>query len=260
MLELSAPVTLQLGESLLLELHQKQPKPFASDIFGLVCRQPMPKHCVSGRVLGAAPPNDIGDILTFSSLEKRDEETKEKLFAYFKSVAPETADARKQLADARKAKEDFEEPIPRCLISATNAEPRTVRILSRGNFLDESGQIVQPALPGYLTQAKETTEGRRLNRLDLANWLVSRQNPLTARVVMNRLWKQFFGVGLSKVVDDLGSQGEMPPNQPLLDWLASEFMDSGWDMKHMVRLIVNSYAYQQNASRAPRRNFRRATR
>ena len=66
-------------------------------------------------------------------------------------------------------------------------------------------------------------------------------------MVVNRLWKQFFGVGLSKVVDDLGAQGELPPNQPLLDWLACEFMDSGWDVKHMIRLIVNSDAYQQTS-------------
>ena len=64
---------------------------------------------------------------------------------------------------------------------------------------------------------------------------------------MNRLWKQFFGLGLSRVVDDLGAQGELPPNQPLLDWLACEFMDSGWDMKHMIRLIVNSDTYQQTS-------------
>jgi hypothetical protein len=86
-----------------------------------------------------------------------------------------------------------------------------------------------------------------LNRLDLANWLVSRENPLTARVVMNRLWKQFFGLGLSRVVDDLGAQGELPPDQPLLDWLACEFMDCGWDLKHMIRLMVNSDAYQRTS-------------
>jgi hypothetical protein len=241
-LELSAPATLQPGESLLLELRQNNPgRSLGHFRVGVTTNS----EALRGP-LGASPPNDIADLL-ISPLEKRDEEAKEKVFTYFKSVAPETADARKQLADARKAKEDFEEPIPRCLISATNSQPRTVRILARGNFLDETGQIVEPALPGYLVNSKEMPEGRRLNRLDLANWLVSRQNPLTARVVMNRLWKQFFGVGLSKAVDDLGSQGEMPLNQPLLDWLASEFMDSGWDMKHMVRLIVNSYAYQQTS-------------
>jgi hypothetical protein len=84
-----------------------------------------------------------------------------------------------------------------------------------------------------------------LTRLDLARWLVSRDNPLTARTFVNRLWKQFFGTGLSKSLDDLGSQGEWPANPELLDWLACEFMDSGWDVKNMVRLIVTSRTYRQ---------------
>jgi hypothetical protein len=84
----------------------------------------------------------------------------------------------------------------------------------------------------------------------LAKWLVSRDNPLTARTVMNRLWKQFFGTGVSKVLDDLGAQGETPANLALLDWLACEFMDSGWDMKHMVRSIVTSQTYRQVSTAA----------
>ena len=84
-------------------------------------------------------------------------------------------------------------------------------------------------------------------RLDLARWLVSRDHPLTARVVMNRLGKQFFGAGLSRVLDDLGTQGEPPLHPELLDWLACEFMDSQWDMQHMVRTIVTSATYRQSA-------------
>src|SRR5581483_10974368 len=137
-------------------------------------------------------------------------------------------------------------------VSATNHQPRTVRILPRGNFLVETGEIVQPALPQYLAPSNNISDGRRLNRLDLANFLISRDNPLTARVVMNRLWKQFFGLGLSRVVDDLGAQGELPPNQPLLDWLACEFMDSGWDMKHMIRVIVTSQTYRQVSTATPK--------
>jgi hypothetical protein len=91
-------------------------------------------------------------------------------------------------------------------------------------------------------------EGRELTRLDLADWLVSRENPLTARAMMNRLWQQFFGIGLSRVLDDLGAQGEPPVNPELLDWLACEFMDSGWDLKHMVRLIVTSHTYRQSSA------------
>ena len=115
--------------------------------------------------------------------------------------------------------------------------------------MDKSGEVVQPHVPHFLQAAR--TGGRRPTRLDLAQWLVSRDNPLTARVVVNRLWKLYFGVGLSKVLIDIGSQGEVPPNQELLDWLAVEFMDSGWDVKHMVRLMVTSSAYRQSSLPRP---------
>jgi hypothetical protein len=139
--------------------------------------------------------------------------------------------------------------LPKCLVSVSTAQKRTVRLLPRGNWLDESGEVMQPALPQFLPQPKAT--GRELTRLDLAQWLVSPENPLTARAAMNRLWKQFFGAGLSRVLDDLGAQGEPPANPALLDWLACEFRDSGWDMKHMVRTIVNSATYRQVSTATP---------
>lgn len=129
--------------------------------------------------------------------------------------------------------------------------PLTVRLLPRGNWLDESGPVVLPATPSFLPARLESTEERRLTRLDLANWLVSHDNPITPRAVMNRLWALFFGTGLSAVVDDLGSQGELPTHPELLDWLACEFRDSGWDMKHMIRLIVTSDAYRRSSSLQP---------
>jgi hypothetical protein len=138
---------------------------------------------------------------------------------------------------------------PKCLVSISTTDRRTVRILPRGNWMDESGEVLKPAVPHYLPQPAVT--GRELNRLDLAQWLVSRDNPLTARTVMNRLWKQFFGTGLSRMPEDLGTQGELPPNQPLLDWLACEFMDSGWDTKHMVKTIVMSSTYRQVSAATP---------
>jgi hypothetical protein len=127
-------------------------------------------------------------------------------------------------------------------------KPRTVRILPRGNFLVETGDIVQPAFPGYLKASWKNFDKPTLTRLDLANWLVSAENPLTARVEVNRLWKQFFGAGIAKSLDDFGAQGEPPKNQELLDWLACEFMESGWDVKHMVRLLVNSRTYRQTST------------
>ncbi|RFC44562.1 MAG: Protein of unknown function DUF1553/DUF1549/Planctomycete cytochrome C [Verrucomicrobia bacterium] len=147
------------------------------------------------------------------------------------------------LAKAQRERDGFYGPLAKCLVSVSSPQKRTVRILPRGNWMDESGEIIKPGLPHYLPQPR--VEGRELTRLDLAQWLVARENPLTARAVMNRLWKQFFGIGLSKVSDDLGAQGETPPNQALLDWLACEFMESGWDVQQMVRTIVTSATYRQ---------------
>lgn len=115
--------------------------------------------------------------------------------------------------------------------------------------MDESGEVMKAALPHFLPQPR--FDGREPDRLDLARWLVSPENPLPARAVMNRLWKQFFGIGLSKVLDDLGAQGEPPANPALLDWLATEFRASGWDVKHMVRTIVTSATYRQTSTATP---------
>jgi hypothetical protein len=129
-------------------------------------------------------------------------------------------------------------------------QPRTMRVLARGNFLDDKGEIVEPAVPHFLPQIPDA-DGRRLTRLDLARWLVSKDNPLTARTVVNRLWKQFFGTGFSSVADDLGTQGEWPSHPELLDWLAVEFQESGWNVKHMVKLIVLSSTYRQQCGLRP---------
>ena len=137
------------------------------------------------------------------------------------------------------------------LITQAVAEPLPVRVLPRGNWQDETGPVVLPATPSFLPARRESTTEKRLTRLDLAQWIVSPENPITARAVMNRLWLQFFGVGLSAAVDDLGSQGELPSHPELLDWLASEFRDSGWDMKHMIRLIVTSRTYRQDSNLRP---------
>jgi len=126
--------------------------------------------------------------------------------------------------------------------------PLQVRILPRGNWQDETGAIVLPATPSFLPGRMESTNGKRLTRLDLANYIVSAVNPITARTVMNRLWAMFFGVGLSSTTDDLGSQGEVPTHPELLDFLASEFRDQGWDFKRMVKLLVMSDTYRRSSS------------
>ena len=131
------------------------------------------------------------------------------------------------------------------LVAKAVDEPRPMRILPRGNWMDDSGEAVEPQVPQFMGSL--ATDGRRPSRLDLARSVTDPDNPLTARVFVNRLWKMFFGTGLSKVLDDLGSQGEPPANQELLDWLAVEFVESGWDVRHIVKTMLLSDAYRRSS-------------
>lgn len=163
---------------------------------------------------------------------------------HFRAVAPVLAPQRMAHAKLVLERTEFEKTVPRTLVSVSD-KPRTVKILHRGDWQDDKGEEVTPGLPGYLS--KKEAGDRRLTRLDLAEWLVSKENPLTARVFVNRVWKQFFGTGLSKVLDDFGAQGEAPLHGELLDWLAAEFRDGGWNVKGLVRLIVTSDAYRRSS-------------
>jgi hypothetical protein len=134
----------------------------------------------------------------------------------------------------------------RSTIVSIPGPPRVTRVLRRGDWMDESGEVVSPAVPGSLGPL-DVPSGHRATRLDLARWLLSPAHPRTARVVVNRLWKMSFGTGLSDTLDDFGSQGEWPTHPELLDWLAVEFRERGWSFKQMVRLLVTSSAYQQSS-------------
>ncbi len=190
----------------------------------------------------AMPPEVLAALK--AAPETRKPEQTQKLIAHFRSMAPELKALRESIVQTEKERADFEKTIPRVIVSNEQAK-RSVRILPRGDWQNETGAVVLAATPRFLPAAVESQEGQRLTRLDLAKWLVNRENPLTARVFVNRLWKQFYGIGLSKTLEDMGTQSELPPNQPLLDWLAVEFMDRGWDVKAMVRLLVTSDAYRQ---------------
>lgn len=132
----------------------------------------------------------------------------------------------------------------RTMVTET-VEPRSIRVLHRGDWMDTSGPIVLPDVPEFLPRCN--VGDRRANRLDLANWLVARQNPLTARVLANRLWYLCFGAGLCASLEDFGNQGEEPTYPELLDYLSVELQDHGWDIKRLVRLIVTSEAYRQSS-------------
>ena len=192
----------------------------------------------------AAPPINIIAILAIAPA-KRNAAQRKTLAGHYRSFAPELAQPRKDLAALKAEIVRKEKAFSTSLVSVSMTKPRMVRVLPRGNWLDDSGEIVQPSVPAYLQFAK-ATKGRA-TRSNLAEWIVSRDNPLTARVMVNRLWAMFHGRGLAMPLDDFGSQGTPPTHPALLDWLAIEFMDKGWDVKHMVKLIVTSGTYRQTS-------------
>jgi hypothetical protein len=130
------------------------------------------------------------------------------------------------------------------MVLANRKEPRETHVLVRGVW-DKPGEKVQP---GALSAILPWKESEPRTRLGLAHWITSRDNPLTARVVVNHLWQMCFGIGLVKTVEDFGLQGERPIHPDLLDWLAVELMESGWDLKHILRLIVTSDTYCQTSN------------
>lgn len=178
------------------------------------------------------------------------EELRRQLAAMEQAVTagPDDAgDPPEELTRLRHAVEDLEASARMTMISVAK-EPRVIRVLPRGNWLDDSGAIVDPAVPVALGSVDAS--GRRPTRLDLANWLVDADHGFglfTARVMVNRFWYLMFGQGLSRSLDDFGGQGSPPDHPELLDRLAFEFVDSGWNVRHVLREIALSRTYQQSS-------------
>lgn len=175
----------------------------------------------------------------------RTQQQKDELAKFYRTLAPSLDATRTDLTVAKQKRDTLVKDTPTTLATVAVA-PRVMRVLPRGNWMSEAGEIVTPAVPSYLPHSESGEQ--RATRLDLARWLVARDNPLTARVFVNRLWKLFYGTGISKTLDDSGVRGEWPTHPELLDWLAMEFMDSGWDVKHMVKLMVMSNTYRQTSA------------
>lgn len=220
--------------------------------FKLEFQSRYPQHNIGRLRLSATEAPDPSALFVPTSIrtaiatasDARSESQRNELAAYYRAVAPVLRPLRDELEGLERKKTELLASVPTCLVS-TSGPPRTVRLLPRGNWLDENGPEVGPAVPAALGSINVTE--RRATRMDLAKWLVSRDNPVAARVMVNRLWKLYFGTGISKSLEDLGSQGEWPTHPDLLDWLAVDFVESGWDVKHIIRLIVTSGAYRQSS-------------
>ena len=134
------------------------------------------------------------------------------------------------------------------LVAQDLAKPRETKVLERGEYNMPIGDPLEPGVPAVMGSLPK---GAPKNRLGLAQWLTSRDQPLVSRVLINRVWQRTFGHGLVRTPEDFGLQGEQPTHPELLDWLAVEFQDSGWDLKHMLRLMVNSKAFKQDSKIRP---------
>ena len=164
-----------------------------------------------------------------------------------KTFAPLNA----KIAKIKKDRDALDKATPSTFIFKDLAKPRDAFVMMRGQY-DAPGEKVEPNTPAVLPPFKKG--GERGNRLDLARWIVSRENPLTARVAVNRFWQQLFGGGLVESSHDFGTQGSLPTHPELLDWLAVAFMEGGWDVKNLVRQMVTSKTFRQQSA-APAKSW-----
>ena len=220
----------------------------------LVQNHPNPAHTLgSYRLMGASRPVESlvrpqsPDIVTILAKEPKSR-TPEEVAKFEASVARDMLDGSPVGAELRrleKRKADIIAAAPTTLVTE-RVMPRTVKILARGNWMDEKGESVTPGTPAVLGAFKP--RAALADRLDLANWVVAPENPLTARVTANRIWKLLFGSGLSRSLDDFGAQGDWPSHPELLDYLAGRLVDSGWDLRALIRQVVLSETYQQSST------------
>jgi len=206
------------------------------------------RHLLGRLRISAADLGDPSAVAALSSeshalldapAAERTPEEQSQLKELFRQVAPQFASIRDRLAELRRV---LPKP-PTTLVLEELPEPRKTFIHVRGAYLTK-GEEVQPAPPAILNPLPA---GAPLNRLTLAQWLVSPENPLTARVTVNRIWQQYFGQGIVATSEDFGLQGDPPTHPELLDWLATEFIARGWSLKQLHRLIVTSATYRQDA-------------
>src|SRR5262249_43649614 len=181
--------------------------------------------------------------------DKRSKAQADKIKLYFleKQAPSHLQQAWRDLVDPREKRDRFAESIPTVMVMQERAAPHDTFLLVRGAY-DKPGEKVSPGVPATLPPLPKDCPN---NRFGFARWLVDPSNPLTARVAVNRFWQMYFGAGLVKTVEDFGSQGEWPSHPEFLDWLATEFIRSGWDIKAMQKKIVTSATYRQSSKVTP---------
>lgn len=197
-------------------------------------------------------PGSISNILRTPEDQRRPNQQRDITEFYLLSGNHDNKDWKglgEEIKDLRAAKRKIEESIVEIMVMEENPpeKQRETFVLNRGDY-QQPTEKVTAGTPAFLPSLPDNAPQ---NRLGLAQWLVDPQHPLTARVMVNRIWQQFFGTGIVKTSEDFGVQGELPVHPELLDWLAVEFVESGWDVKHIVHLIVSSSTYLQDSKITP---------
>jgi mono/diheme cytochrome c family protein len=196
----------------------------------------------AGPIVADSVPKRVRDILAISA-DKRSPQQIATVFSHWRTTVPEFNEVNLKIA---KLEAQWPEGETQLTLMARD-ENRETRLLKRGDFL-KPGQVVSAGTPAFLHPLPADADG---SRLTLAKWLVSTNSPTTARSFVNRVWQSYFGTGLLEASEDFGTRAELPSHPELLDWLAVDFMESGWNIKHLHRLIVHSATYQQSSRVTP---------
>ncbi|HUS05699.1 MAG TPA: DUF1553 domain-containing protein, partial [Bryobacteraceae bacterium] len=195
-----------------------------------------------------ATPDSISQLARMAPAQRSAAQAAKLRWCFLERYAPPDLQALgKEIVELRQQHEQVVESFPTVMVMQESATSRDTHVLLRGAY-DRPGDKVWPGVPAVFPAPPS---GAPKDRLGFAKWLVDPSNPLTARVTMNRFWQMYFGAGLVKTVEDFGSQGEWPVHGELLDWLATEFIRSGWDVKAMQKVIVMSAAYRQSSKVTP---------
>ena len=200
-------------------------------------------------------PGELHELIKAGPEKALTAEESDKLVRFYlgfvaRPASDEIGTARVAWETARVARIVAEDSAPGTFVFKDIDKPRDSFVMLRGQY-DKKGEPVEPAVPKILPAIAKSSPDQRLTRLDLARWLVSTNNPLTARVTVNRFWQQLFGTGIVKTSYDFGTQGEFPTHPELLDWLASEYRSTGWNTKQLVKLLVTSQAFRRQSNLLP---------
>lgn len=195
-----------------------------------------------------ALPDNIRSLLLVSAENRTPAQRLEVQRHYREQFVPDAKNLVKVLNEKRAERQKYQETIPVAMVMGEMEKPRDTFFLNRGEY-NNRGEKVTPGIPeAILPWPKDLPR----NRLGLAKWLLHPDHPLTSRVIVNQFWQEHFGTGIVKTAEDFGAQGERPSHPGLLDWLATEFMRSGWDMKHIHQLIVTSATYREDTTASSR--------